>query len=310
MHLAKIRPVKLIDENISKFQKLLDEATYENVHNDEYKSVYNSTESLLKELFSQEEVNNFRINVTTPIFFDSSTPEEDLQIYKTHIQNCILNLEQYREIKQEENRIMVIFSDLRYFLINKWRQLEGKGRKNPIFLGLILIIIGLVITYFIFQPINTSSPTSNTVSSNIERANLTIKNVSYDIIWRPEYNGNTSEFIMPDEYIVKIRTKVFNNDNSKFDAEIIKTEYYFLNSNNEVREHCISKHEMIPIFPGVFFSKGDNCEIILMPGNYTLSSRIEYKDKQDILTPLIFSASVNISYNNSEIIDNLDWQSR
>ena len=119
MHLAKIRPVKLLNKNISEFQKLLDEATYENVHNDEYKSVYNTTESLLKELFSQEEVNNFRINVTTPILFDSSTPEEDMQIYKTHIQNCILNLEQYREIKQEENRIIVLFLNLKSFLINK-----------------------------------------------------------------------------------------------------------------------------------------------------------------------------------------------
>lgn len=307
---SKNHALNLIDSKILQFQKILNDATYENRYNEEYHLAYYGTENLLKELFSEEEAKNFRNNVTIHFVFfgDEIDYAQELQDYKNHIERCISQLKVYREKIQTFwddglNRIEIIYNLIKG-ISNSWKQLENRGAKYPILLTIIVLIVGSIISYYLVYP----SPTSIATPSSTERAELTINNVSYNVDWLAVADGNSSELLNIDKYQVTVRTYVSNKNDSKFDAEITNTEYHFLDINNDIKNHWISKHETISIYPGITFTKSDKFEVLLKPGNYTLRTRIEYEDNNGVLTPLMFSGKLKISYYVSEIIDNQDWQ--
>jgi hypothetical protein len=310
MKISKNHALNLIDSKISQFKKILNDATYDNRYNEEYHLAYYATENLLKELFSEEEPTNFRNNVKIRLFVfgDDTDYAQELQDYKDHVERCISQLKVYREKIQTfwddgPNRIDIINGLIKQISYS-WKQLENKGAKYPILLAIILLIAGFIISYYQIYPSHTSIATT----SSTERAELTINNVSYNVDWRAVADGNSSELLNIDKYQVTVRTYVSNKNDSKFDAEITNTEYHFLDINNDIKNHWISKHETISIYPGITFTKSDKFEVLLKPGNYTLRTRIEYEDNNGVLTPLMFSAKLKISYYDSKIIDNQDWQ--
>jgi len=89
----------LVDEKVFQLRKVLDEATYDNRHNETYKLAYYGTETLLTELFSEQEAMKFRRSVTTGVAFvgDKVDYARELRDYKDHIGDCIAQLEVYRE---------------------------------------------------------------------------------------------------------------------------------------------------------------------------------------------------------------------
>lgn len=91
MKISKNKALELIDEKISQFQKILSEATYDNLYDANYELAYHGTENLLTELFSKEEAMNFRSNVSSGI------PIDELQDYRKHISSCIAQLKVYQE---------------------------------------------------------------------------------------------------------------------------------------------------------------------------------------------------------------------
>ena len=101
MRITKSKTIKLINEKITQFQKILENATYENRFDKAYYSAYHGTESLLTDLFSKDEATNFRKNVSSGagIFLLGGAIDfaKELQDYKKHINKCIAQLEIYRE---------------------------------------------------------------------------------------------------------------------------------------------------------------------------------------------------------------------
>ena len=99
MKIPKNKALKLIDEKISQFQKVLANATYNNRYGEDYKLAYYGTETLLTELFSKEEAMNFRSSVSSMVGFIGGEIDyaEELQDYKEHINRCIVQLKVYRE---------------------------------------------------------------------------------------------------------------------------------------------------------------------------------------------------------------------
>ncbi len=99
MKIPKNKALKLIDEKISQFQKVLANATYNNCYGEDYKLAYYGTETLLTELFSKEEAMNFRSSVSSMVDFIGGKIDyaKELQDYKEHINTCIVQLKVYRE---------------------------------------------------------------------------------------------------------------------------------------------------------------------------------------------------------------------
>ena len=99
MKIPKNKALKLIDDKISQFQKVLANATYNNRYGEDYKLAYYGTETLLTELFSKEEAMNFRSSVSSMVAFIGGEINyaQELQDYKEHINRCIAQLKVYRE---------------------------------------------------------------------------------------------------------------------------------------------------------------------------------------------------------------------
>jgi len=106
--IPKNKALELIDEQISQFQKILAEATNNNLYNEAYRSVYYSTKGLLTELFSKEEVNDFGSDVTpesthivacslSAVSRLTANRDAELHKYKIHIYSCITHLKMYSE---------------------------------------------------------------------------------------------------------------------------------------------------------------------------------------------------------------------
>lgn len=91
--------LKIIDRNIGLFKMALEEADLKHLFNSTYQKAYRSTELLLREIFSEQEINKF-IMATDP-YPASDDPYGKLKAYKEHISLCILQSEVYRE--QVEN---------------------------------------------------------------------------------------------------------------------------------------------------------------------------------------------------------------
>ena len=310
MKISKNHALNLIDSKISDFQTILDEATYDNRYNEKYDLAYYGTKNLLMDLFSEDEVKNFirNANVLVVVLGEDINCAEELQDYKDHIEMCISKLKVYKEKilafwNDEPNRIEISIDFIKKISL-LWKQFEEKWGRYPILIALIFFLVG---AFMLNAPIDSSS-TSIISPTSTDRAELTINKVSYNVDWLAVAHENSSELSNINKYQIDVITSVSNKNDSKFDAEITKAEYHFLDLNNTIKYHWISRHDMIPIYPGITFSKSDKFEIRLDPGNYTLRTRIEYEDKNGILTPLMFSASIKISESNSEIIDNQDWR--
>jgi len=99
MKIPKNKALKLIDDKISQFQKVLANATYNNRYGEDYTLAYYGTETLLTELFSKEEAMNFRSSVSSMVAFIGGEINyaQELQDYKEHINRCIAQLKVYRE---------------------------------------------------------------------------------------------------------------------------------------------------------------------------------------------------------------------
>jgi len=104
MNIQKAKAIQLIEKQISLFQNVLTETTYDNRFNEEYTFAYNGTKHLLTELFSETESKKFQkeVNVHSPITFldDETDYAKELRDYKEHINRCILQLKIYEETIQ------------------------------------------------------------------------------------------------------------------------------------------------------------------------------------------------------------------
>jgi hypothetical protein len=113
MKIPKKKALELIDDKISLFRKILENSTYDNRYKEDYDFAYCSTENLLGELFSKEEVISFRTNTSQIFSFieENRVHAKELQNYKDHINSCIAQLKVYREKIEnfwEENELETI----------------------------------------------------------------------------------------------------------------------------------------------------------------------------------------------------------
>jgi len=99
MKILKSKAIELINEKIQQLEDIAENATYENRYDDNYHLIYEGTEMLLTELFSEEEAMKFRMGVTGPViaFVGREDYAEKVQDYKEHIGKCIAHLKAYRE---------------------------------------------------------------------------------------------------------------------------------------------------------------------------------------------------------------------
>lgn len=98
MPISKKKALELIDIKIKQFQYILDTATYDTRYNSKYYEAYHGTEDLVTELFSEEETEKFRDNVSIIPFVGIPIDYENvLRNYKKHINKCISQLNVYNE---------------------------------------------------------------------------------------------------------------------------------------------------------------------------------------------------------------------
>lgn len=101
MKISQKEALKLIDDKLLQFQKVLDKTTYDNRYNEAYQIAYHGTQNLLTELFSSTEASKFRGNTISgsvrTIAETSAQRQIQLQHYKRHVSNCITHLKIYRE---------------------------------------------------------------------------------------------------------------------------------------------------------------------------------------------------------------------
>jgi len=169
---------------------------------------------------------------------------------------------------------------------------------DRIIVPLILIVVGGLVVLLIWGYFTAP-----------KGANLNIENVSYRIRWMGEVDPNTSEILNADRFRVHVFTTVSNSRSADYSAIIYNAEYTIYDGERAV-SHWVSNNDQIDILPGDSFLYSDfGDEIHLEHGEYTLRSRIEYKDAKDERTPLEFTATVLIDKipRYSKIIDNRDW---
>jgi len=97
MKISKKRAIKLIDNKISQFHKILDEANLNNLYNTTYELAYFSTKNLLTELFSNQDAENFNQNVSSGGIVRGASLDYRLKSYKKHVNSCIAQLMVYKE---------------------------------------------------------------------------------------------------------------------------------------------------------------------------------------------------------------------
>lgn len=102
MQISKKKALELIDNKIEQFQNILSQSiSYNDRYNEAYQLAYYGTETLLTELFSNEEAMNFRTNVSSVGFVSVIGGEinysKEIQDYKEHINRCISQLRIYKE---------------------------------------------------------------------------------------------------------------------------------------------------------------------------------------------------------------------
>lgn len=98
MKIPKARAIELIGEKIKEFEDIAKNATYENRYDENYNLIYEGTEMLLTELFSEEEAMKFRMGVTgAAAAFGRVNYAEQVQDYKKHVGKCIAHLKAYKE---------------------------------------------------------------------------------------------------------------------------------------------------------------------------------------------------------------------
>ncbi len=91
---SKEKAVKLIDERISQFEKLLSKTSNKNFDTKEYDVLCAKTVDLLASLFPEERVKELCDKVR--IFWISEDPNNK-ESYKRLIQKCIIQLEECKE---------------------------------------------------------------------------------------------------------------------------------------------------------------------------------------------------------------------
>jgi hypothetical protein len=162
--ISRSKALELIDQKISGFERLLKEATFDNKYGEDYTQVYDSTESLLTELYSEKEAMNFRNNVTFPSALTGDDTKE-LQDYKGHIKRCISQLKAYRERIQnfwKTNKVEVAKEPIQEIVKEK-KNRTSKTRKPILTLG---NIISLIILVSIFLILNSTAIASFVSSAN------------------------------------------------------------------------------------------------------------------------------------------------
>jgi len=101
--ISKDKALSLIDEKISQFKKLIepnnidDKLKKHNLHDNEYYTTYNSTISLLTDLLSAETAEEFELKAQVWDSPCETGAYQQLQSYRTHIDQCISLLGIYRD---------------------------------------------------------------------------------------------------------------------------------------------------------------------------------------------------------------------
>lgn len=96
----KSKALRLIDQKIAQFQKILENIVWDNRFGEDYDIAYYGSETLLKELFSEKEALEFRSNVSSMKIIFHGEPTDiakELRDYKKHIERCIAQLRVYRQ---------------------------------------------------------------------------------------------------------------------------------------------------------------------------------------------------------------------
>ena len=96
MKVSKNKALKLIDEKIENFSRILNRANISNMYDQEYEEIYYGTESVISNLYSKEKSMDFRRNVRSNVIVSGRSESFKLQDYKKHIESCISQLKVYK----------------------------------------------------------------------------------------------------------------------------------------------------------------------------------------------------------------------
>lgn len=96
MTISKKRAIKLIDEQIYQFNFLLDQFNNGKMNWEEYINIYDQTENLIEELFSNDKKKDFMNNVAISNIPHGTGQIEKKKHYKNHLINCISQLKAYK----------------------------------------------------------------------------------------------------------------------------------------------------------------------------------------------------------------------
>lgn len=97
LSISKDQAINLVEKKISQFQKILEEATYENRYSDEYQLAREETLRLLTDLFSEAEAERFYSRVNPQVTFVTTDREMMLRNYKALISRYVVELKEYKE---------------------------------------------------------------------------------------------------------------------------------------------------------------------------------------------------------------------
>lgn len=111
MKKQEIKALRILDEKIKQFKKILNETSVDDIFTDEYGVVYNETEIFLTNLFSKEDVNEYLKNTTYVGHPINDDPSIKLERHKNNIKRCITQLEKikkkYQESREEKKTDMI-----------------------------------------------------------------------------------------------------------------------------------------------------------------------------------------------------------
>lgn len=95
--ISKSKALELINQTISEFEKLFSDSTVDNIFDDLYEEKYLYTENLIRQLFTEEEKNTFRNQLSLAASL-SDDPLEELKDYREHLKSIISRLKALRTI--------------------------------------------------------------------------------------------------------------------------------------------------------------------------------------------------------------------
>ncbi|MCK5645003.1 MAG: hypothetical protein KAJ19_29655 [Gammaproteobacteria bacterium] len=147
MKVSKNDALKLIDEKIDKFSRILDRANNSNMYDQEYKEIYYGTESVIRDLYSKEESMDFRRNVGSGAIVSGRSDFQKLQDYKKHIESCISQLNVYKSKVQNfwGKETIINWSVVK----SRLQPLVIILEKFKVLIGLLIVALGVIAKFIV-----------------------------------------------------------------------------------------------------------------------------------------------------------------